>query len=215
MAKSLGPVITVILVLIFCFGICIGFTILPTVQISEVRSFQDVSIRRFAKDSFQQRRILSDICDSNSMTLRSFSGSDLSDAILISAAFAGIALYTYQNPDTSDKIRDAVGGMGESSSTSIETTPVPAPTSATVVPTPVVVVKVPVKKSKEQQELSTLLKTVSKTVEEQSVKLDKIESTKTLTTSSLESTKPKEGKIKFVLKVVKKVVMPWKAWASL
>jgi hypothetical protein len=218
MTRILKYVINAILVSMCCVGICVAFSVRPTHY--SISRRHDVLAFYHGTNSLKQYHMMSNLRDSSTTKLYSITGSDLSDALLVATAFAGIAVYTYQNPDTSEKIREALDGTNESSSTSspVEGTPIPTSSPTVVETTPVAVAAkpvvvpavAPISKTKEQEQLSTLLQTVSKTVEEQSIKLDELESKKTETTST-----PKGGKIKFVLKVVKKVVMPWKVWANL
>lgn len=178
----------------------------------------------------------------SSSDFRLHAASDLIGPTLITIGFAAASIYTYQNPDTSDRIRQAWEEYIESSMSNTTTTATtdvvtknpdvkvtekkeavevrkttPAPVASTSV--------APVTKSSPQQELTSLLKEVSESVDEQSTKLDELKSKRQVTKSGLEpAVEPSPSvvqemkggkKRRFVGKVFKKIVMPWKAWNKL
>lgn len=158
---------------------------------------------------------------------------ELITILTISFGFAGAAIYTYKNPDTSNRIRSSWESLLEKQETGkatsvVESEPIivssSTPLSSGSTSTFVQISDMPTTVTSAQAELTSLLKDVSETVEVQSTKLDEIRlkridstTTPSVTVTPVENTQMDEGskKGKFIFKLFKKIIRPWKPWSSL
>ena len=175
-----------------------AFTMQPPVRIQ----YSHNHFTEFSKknDACQQRVVSSN----NFRPLHALSEStDLLIPSLLSLSFAAAAIYTFQHPETSDKIRDQFSSVVVDKPKETETSPVsPVP--------PAVKVQVPVTTISTQEELSSILKSVSDTVDKQSVVLDSLRVKQSEVKVETPSVPP--VKRKFITRFLVKVIKPWKPW---
>lgn len=122
---------------------------------------------------------------------------------IITISFAAISVYTFKNPDTSDNIREAWDELVDTSKT--------AKTINTISPTTTTSSELRSTISS-QEELVRLMKNVSETVDNRSAKLDELRlrsSDNAAVPSSDEVPKPKG---RFVVRLAKKIIAPWRPW---
>jgi hypothetical protein len=122
---------------------------------------------------------------------------------LITIGFAAVAAYTYQNPETSDQIREGWEGLLEAGKTDTTAGNDLSSSSAAELIS-----------ISPQEELAILMKNVSQTVENQTIKLEELRLQPTKATESPSTTEQKPKRL-LIVRLAKKIIAPWRPWSKL